>query len=184
MTEPELSPEDERSRSGGPRGSEEASDTVVRRAGLADTDVFLGLVDALADYERLPRPTADARQRLIRDGFGEATLFDPYIVEIEGRPVGYAITLSTYSSFLAQPTLFLEDLFVLPEARGRGVGRVIFRHLAREAVRRGCGRMEWVVLDWNELAIGFYERLGARRLTEWQTYRLTRPQLEEIAQSG
>ena len=167
-------------RAGGPA----ASDVLIRPAIGSDAEVFLSLVDALADYEHLPRPSADARARLIRDGFGEATLFTPYIIEVDGQAVGYAITVPTYSSFLALPTLYLEDLFILPSARGRGVGRTVFRFLAREAVRRGCGRMEWVVLDWNELAIGFYERLGARRLAEWLPYRLDRQQLEEIAESG
>jgi ABC-type dipeptide/oligopeptide/nickel transport system permease component len=96
--------------------------------------------------------------------------------------LGYAITFETYSSFLALPTLYLEDLFVIPEARGSGAGRAAFRHLAAEALRRGCGRMEWAVLDWNALAIGFYERLGAQRLSEWYTYRLTADQLRGIAE--
>ena len=146
-----------------------------------DVELFLGLVDALADYERLPRPTADARERLARDGFGERPLFSAWLARLDGRPVGYAITFFTYSSFLARPTLYLEDLFVLPDARGSGVGKKLFTFLAGEAVRRGCGRMEWVVLDWNQLAIDFYERRGARRMSEWYTYRLTREQLEALA---
>jgi GNAT superfamily N-acetyltransferase len=95
--------------------------------------------------------------------------------------VSYAIVLETYSSFLALPTLYLEDLFVVPDARRHGIGGAFFRFLAGAAVRRGCGRMEWVVLDWNELAIGFYDKLGARRMTEWYTYRLNAEQLQEIA---
>ena len=149
-----------------------------------DEDTFLGLVDALADYERLPRPTPEARERLTRDGFGENPLFHAYLARLDGKAVGYAITFFTYSSFLARPTLYLEDLFVLPEARGSGVGKALFTFLAGEAVRRGCGRMEWVVLDWNQLAIDFYERLGARRLTEWYTYRLAGEELERVAGRG
>ena len=156
----------------------------IRSVAPGDVDVFLGLVDALADYERLPRPTADARQRLARDGFGEKPLFHAYLAWLDGRAVGYAITLFTYSSFLARPTLYLEDLFVLPDARGSGVGKKLFTFLAGEAVRAGCGRMEWVVLDWNQLAIDFYERLGARRLTEWYTYRLAGDELEIVAGRG
>lgn len=152
----------------------------VRPAIAADAEVFLSLVDALADYEKLERPTPEARERLLRDGFGAAPRFRPYLAELEGRPVGYAITFETYSSFLALPTLYLEDVFVFPEARGRGVGRAFFRLLAAEALRRGCGRMEWTVLDWNQLAIDFYERLGARRMNEWYTYRLTTEQLREM----
>lgn len=154
---------------------------VVRRATREDAGALLGLVDALADYENLPRPTADARERLVADGFGAEPKFTAYIAELEGRTVGYAITFPTYSSFLARPTLFLEDIFVLPEARRAGVGSAFFQHLAREALRLGCGRMEWVVLDWNKVAIDFYERLGARRLTEWLPYRLTVAELQRIA---
>ena len=156
----------------------------IRGATGADLDVFLSLVDALADYERLDRPTAEARQRLARDGFGESPRFHAYLAEVDGKAVGYAITFFTYSSFLARPTLYLEDLFVLPDARRLGVGRALFTHLAREAVQRGCGRVEWVVLDWNRPAIDFYERLGARRLTEWYTYRLTGEALEAMADGG
>jgi GNAT superfamily N-acetyltransferase len=156
----------------------------VQPVAPGDEAVFLGLVDALADYERLPRPTPEARERLARDGFGEDPLFRAYLARLDGQPVGYAITFFTYSSFLARPTLYLEDLFVLPEVRRSGVGKALFTFLAGEAVRRGCGRMEWVVLDWNQLAIDFYERLGARRLTEWYTYRLAGEELEAVAGRG
>jgi GNAT superfamily N-acetyltransferase len=155
---------------------------IVRAAGPSDVDAFLELVDALADYEELERPTPEARERLRRDGLGAGPRrFLAYLAEVDGRPVGYAIAFHTYSSFLALPTFYLEDLFVVPEARSRGVGRALFRFLAGEAVRAGCGRMEWAVLDWNRLAIDFYERLGARHLAEWHTYRLTREQLDLVA---
>ncbi|HEX7242237.1 MAG TPA: GNAT family N-acetyltransferase [Longimicrobiaceae bacterium] len=155
---------------------------VVRPASRGDAEVFLALVDALADYEKLDRPTPEARERLLADAFGDRPRIGVHLLELEGRAVGYTITLETYSSFLALPTLYLEDLFVLPEARKRGAGRAAFRFLAGEAVRRGCGRMEWQVLDWNQLAIDFYDRLGARRMTEWYTYRLTAEQLREAAE--
>jgi GNAT superfamily N-acetyltransferase len=157
-------------------------DTVsIRPATQADGDTWLSLVDALADYEKLARPTPDARGRLLNDAFGpEPHRIQVYIAEVNGKAVAYAITCETYSSFLALPTLFLEDLFVVPNARRLGVGRAIFRYLAGEAVRRGCGRMEWVVLDWNQLAIDFYDKLGARHLEEWYTYRLTAEQLAEM----
>jgi GNAT superfamily N-acetyltransferase len=156
----------------------------VRPAVPADAETFLSLVDALADYEKLDRPTPEARERLIRDGFGESPRFQAYIAELDGRAVGYAITFETYSSFLALPTLYLEDVFVLPEARRQGVAGAVFRRLASEAMDRGCGRMEWAVLDWNRLAIGFYEKMGARRLSDWYTYRLTGDQLRDIAAGG
>ena len=153
----------------------------IRPATRADGETFLSLVDALADYEKLDRPTPEARQRLLNDAFGERPRISVFLGETDGRAVAYAIVLETYSSFLALPTLYLEDLFVLPDERRGGIGRAMFRHLADEALRRGCGRMEWVVLDWNRLAIDFYEKLGARRLTEWYTYRLTTEQLRDIA---
>lgn len=156
----------------------------IRPATAEDAGILFDLLDALADYEKLPRPDRQARERLRRDGFGEHPLFRAYLGEIDGEPVAYAITYRTYSSFLALPTLFLEDLFVLPDARGRGVGGALFRHLVAEAVREGCGRMEWVVLDWNRAAIEFYERLGGRRLTEWYTYRLTREKMIELTDAS
>jgi GNAT superfamily N-acetyltransferase len=154
----------------------------VRAATPADADTWLALVDALADYEKLARPSPDARQRLQNDAFGPApNRIRVYMAEVDGKPVAYAITCETYSSFLALPTLFLEDIFVLPEARREGVGSAMFRHLAGEAVLRGCGRMEWMVLDWNQLAIDFYEKIGAHRMQEWYTYRLTADQLAAFA---
>jgi GNAT superfamily N-acetyltransferase len=157
------------------------SGIVVREAVPADAEGLLTLIDALADYEKLERPTAEARIRLVRDGFTEPRRFTGYIAEIGSEPVGYAITFPTYSSFLALPTLHLEDLFVLPTARSRGVGRAILRHLARRALEEGCGRIDWVVLNWNQLAIDFYEGLGAERLGEWHSYRLSGSRLEELA---
>jgi GNAT superfamily N-acetyltransferase len=152
----------------------------VRRATSRDGQVLLDLVDALADYERLPRPDPAARERLLRDAF-ERQWFDAYLVELAGRAIGYAIAFETYSSFLARPTLFLEDVFVLPEHRRAGVGSVVMRFLAGEALRRDCGRMEWMVLTWNEPALRFYDKLGATRLADWTAYRLTREELERFA---
>jgi GNAT superfamily N-acetyltransferase len=153
----------------------------IRPATADDAGALLALVDALADYEKLERPSAEARRRLVRDGFGVEPRFEAHLAELGGRAVGYAITFLTYSSFLALPTLYLEDLFVLPEARRQGAGRALFAFLAREALDRGCGRMEWAVLDWNQLAIDFYERLGARRMSEWRSYRLTADELRKVA---
>ena len=145
---------------------------IVRRAVPTDITAVLSLVDALADYEHLPRPTPDARERLERDLFGPKPKLDCWLVFLDGYPVGYAFALETYSSFLALPTMYLEDLFVIPEYRSRKAGLALFKAVEEEARKRGCGRMEWSVLNWNELAIGFYERLGAKRLNEWSSYRL------------
>ncbi len=138
------------------------------------------LVDALADYEKLQRPNAEAKKRLIRDMFGERRRIEAYLGEYEEKPVGYAFVFETYSSFLALPTLYLEDLFVLPDYRSKKVGYALFTAMVREAYQRGCGRMEWTVLDWNRLAINFYQRLGATHMKEWQLYRLLRPDMERI----
>jgi GNAT superfamily N-acetyltransferase len=156
----------------------------IRPATEADGAAWLELVDGLADYEKLARPTAEARERLLADAFGPRPRIQVYLAELYGAAAGYAITFESYSSFLALPTLFLEDLFVLPDARKHGVGRRMFRFLAGEAVRRGCGRMEWVVLDWNQLAIDFYDRLGATHMKEWYLYRLTGDQLREIVDAS
>jgi GNAT superfamily N-acetyltransferase len=153
----------------------------VRRAGLDDAPLFLELVCALADYERLDPPDEAAQRRLLQDGFGPQPRFEVYLAELEAEAVGYAIVLETYSSFLAQPTLYLEDLFIRPEARRQGAGTTLLRFLAAEAVRRGCGRMEWIVLDWNELAQGLYRKLGAEMLEEWRFCRLSGAALSRLA---
>lgn len=146
----------------------------VRRAERADAETLMRLIRALAEFEELPPPAPDAEQRLVEDGWPESgnPRFHAWIAEADGTTAAYAITFFTYSSFLAHPTLYLEDLFVLPEFRRAGVATKMMSRLHDEAVETGCGRMEWVVLDWNENAQRFYEGLGAKRLHEWQTYRL------------
>jgi len=154
----------------------------VRTARGEDAPRVLELVDALADYERLPRPDAGARERLRRDGFGPTPRFDLLVGEHDGVLVGYALFFETYSAVLARPTLDLEDLFVHPDHRKCGLGLGLFRAVASEAVRRECGRMEWAVLTWTRLAIEFYERLGAIALEDWRTFRLTGEALGAVAQ--
>lgn len=136
-------------------------------------DDFIDLVRALAEYERLDPPSADAIERLHNDAFGPTPRFEAFLGMLDGRPVGYAITLQTYSSFLAKPTQYLEDLFVLESARTHGVGGRLFDHVLALARARGCGRMEWQVLDWNMLARDFYARRGADVMQDWLTYRIT-----------
>lgn len=154
----------------------------VRPMTSSDLPAFLGLVDSLADYERLRRPDAQARERLARDVLADPPRFSCLLAERAGRIVGYAAFFETYSTFLAQPTLYLEDIFVLEEERSRGLGRAFMVELAREAVRRGCGRIEWQVLTWNRPAIAFYERLEAKRLEAWHTYRLTQEEFARLAE--
>jgi GNAT superfamily N-acetyltransferase len=148
---------------------------IVRKATSSDEPAILALVDALADYEKLARPTPQARSRLMRDMFGPRPRIDCFLAFMDGYPVGYAIVLETYSSFLALPTLYLEDLFILDEYRKRGVGKALFDTVVNEGKRRGCGRLEWTVLDWNQLAIDFYQRMGATHQPEWQLYRISFP---------
>src|SRR5215212_654110 len=159
------------------------SDVIVRPATPDDGPVIRGLVVALADFERLPPPDEAAHARLLADAFGPRQRVEIFLAEVAGQVVGYAFVFETYSSFLALPTLYLEDLFVLPAYRGRKAGYALFLHCVREAVRRGCGRMEWAVLAWNTHAITFYQRLGARHLDDWHLYRLDQAALARLTSS-
>lgn len=154
--------------------------TEVRRARPDEAPVLLQLILGLAEYEKLDPPDEAAQQRLVRDIFGETPRLEAWLAFVDGAAAGYALVLETYSSFLALPTLYLEDIFVKPEFRGCGAGKALFLRMVEEAERRGCGRMEWVVLDWNQPALDFYERFGAQRLNEWIAMRLTRADLERI----
>jgi GNAT superfamily N-acetyltransferase len=154
----------------------------LRRAERTDAETVIGLIIALAEFENLPPPDEEAQARLIEHGFGDSPKFEVMLAEVEGasRPVGYALLLQTYSTFLAKPSLYLEDIFVLPEFRKRGIGMALLRHCIRTAYERGCGRMEWTCLDWNKNAQAMYEGLGARRMREWYLYRLTRDAMEKL----
>lgn len=144
----------------------------IRPVRKSDGKAFLSLIDALADYEKLKRPSRAARGRLLKDGFGKRKRFGSLLAFVGKQPVGYAIFFETYSSFLARPTLYLEDIFVLPEFRKKKIGLKLFRTCLAEAKRRRCGRMEWMVLDWNINAIRFYRKLGASYMKAWHLYRL------------
>ncbi len=145
---------------------------LVRKLQPTDVPRLLDLIDGLADYEKLARPDAAARQRLAADATAEPPRFSTLLAETGGQLVGYAIYFFTYSTFRARPTLYLEDVFVVPERRGQGAGIALFGACAREAVAQGCARMEWQVLAWNAPSIQFYERLGARRQADWLPFRL------------
>ena len=156
----------------------------IRRASREDFPILVELITALAHYEKLDPPDAGAQQRLLNDGWCDQPRFEAWIATQGAEPAGYAIVFETYSTFLAQPTLYLEDIFVLPDRRSSGVGYALFKRLAKEAVDRGCGRMEWACLDWNELGLRFYDRLGARGLNDWKYFRLVRHELERLADPG
>jgi GNAT superfamily N-acetyltransferase len=154
---------------------------VIRRGTERDVPVILKLIRGLAEYERLAHEVEATTARVRAHGFGPRRYFETIICRRGGTPVGFALYFFTYSTFLARPTLYLEDLFVLPEERGTGAGKALLRALARIAVRRGCGRLEWAVLDWNRPAIGFYKRLGAKLRRQWILTRLTGAPLRRLA---
>ncbi|HEV8438363.1 MAG TPA: GNAT family N-acetyltransferase [Methylomirabilota bacterium] len=155
----------------------------ITRGTSRDAPAILGLIRGLAEYERLAHEAKATIGQIRRHGFGRRPYFETLICRRDGRTVGFALYFFTYSTFVARPSLYLEDLFVLPEERGDGAGQALLRALARIAVKRGCGRMEWAVLDWNKPAIGFYERLGAKLHKEWILTRLTGAALERLARA-
>ena len=146
--------------------------TAIRRATKKDGKQLLTLVNALADYEKLKRPTRAACARLLRDTFGKRKRIDVFLAFAGKQAVGYAIFFETYSSFLALPTLYLEDIFVLKEFRKQKIGYKLFQRVLAETKHRRCGRMEWMVLDWNKLALDFYKKLGAQQMKSWLLHRI------------
>jgi GNAT superfamily N-acetyltransferase len=152
----------------------------VRKGTAADGETLADLICALAEYEKLPRPDKQARERLKRDAFGNQPRFETWFAEVNGKSVGYAITFYTYSTFLALPSLYLEDIFVLPEYRSQKIGKALFVHCVKLALQENCGRMEWQVLHWNTPALEFYRSIGATRLEGWQPYRMVRGDLEQV----
>ncbi len=147
----------------------------VRRATPADGPAYIALVRALAAFEKLPPPDDAAAARLVADAFGDHPRYELWIAELDGAVAAYAVTFATYSTFRGKPSLFLEDLFVHPDHRRRGVARAVLARLRGEAEARGCGRFEWFVLDWNEDAQTLYASVGAAPLKEWQLWRVDLP---------
>jgi len=145
---------------------------VIRTAEPADVPVIADLIRGLARYEKLEDGVSLTEELLAKNLFGPRRYAETLLAEEDGTPVGFALFFHNFSTFLALPGIYLEDLFVVPEQRGRGIGRALLKRLAKIAVERGCGRLEWSVLDWNRDAIGFYERLGAMPNSEWTVYRL------------
>jgi GNAT superfamily N-acetyltransferase len=154
---------------------------LIRPATPADLPLILGFIRGLATYENLLHEVEATEEKLRTTLFGPRPAAECVLAFADGAPAGFAIFFTNYSTFLARPGLYLEDLFVNPEARGRGIGKALLLHLAALANQRGCGRMEWSVLDWNQPAIDFYESLGAQRKTEWTICRLTGPALARYA---
>lgn len=153
----------------------------IRAAAPADVPVLLELIRGLADYERAADSVVATEGDLSRSLFGPEACASAVLATLDEEPVGFALWFVNFSTWLARPGLYLEDLFVRPDARGRGVGRALLRALAQLATQRDYGRMDWAVLNWNTPAIGFYRRLGAQELTDWRSYRLTGPALAAVA---
>jgi GNAT superfamily N-acetyltransferase len=150
----------------------------------SDVPLLLRLIKALAEYEKLGHDVVATEAGLREALFGARRYAEAVIGEMEGEPVGFALFFHNFSTFRGAPGLYLEDLFVDPSWRGRGFGRRLLAHLAAIAVARGCHRMEWSVLDWNESAIAFYRRAGANLLDDWRIFRLTGDALRAVAEGG
>ena len=157
---------------------------VLRSATRADVPVILELIRGLAEYERLAHECVATEAALMETLFGAKPQAEVVLAFADERPAGFALFFSNYSTFLARHGIYLEDLFVFPEFRGRGIGKRLLQHLAALAVERKCGRLEWSVLDWNKDAIRFYESLGAKAMDEWTVYRVTGDALRTLASSN
>lgn len=154
----------------------------IRAATVADVPQLHDLICELAEYEKL-RDSVTATHEHLRDAlFGPRPCAEAVLAEVEEQAVGFAVFMPNYSTFLGSRGLYLEDLYVKPQIRGRGIGRALLSFVARSAINRGCGKMEWAALDWNETAIRFYENLGARRMSEWRLFRLMGDALTRVAQ--
>lgn len=164
-----------------PMATDSSARLRLRPATPADVPVIRGLIEGLAEYEKL-RHECHATDALLHDAlFGARPHAEVVLAEWDGQVAGFALFFHNFSTFLARPGIYLEDLFVRPEQRGHGIGKALLMHLAHVAVQRGCGRLEWSVLDWNVNAIGFYEKLGARAQDEWTVYRVTGDALTHLA---
>ena len=153
----------------------------IRPATVADVPIILQLIRDLATYERAPNEVAATEEQLIEVLFGEKPAAEVLLLFERDTPVGFAVFFHNFSTWLGRPGLYLEDLFVKPEHRGKGYGRALLVKLAEIARDRGCGRMEWAVLNWNEPAINFYRKLGAKPMHEWTVFRLTPSDIAALA---
>ncbi len=154
----------------------------IRQAGEKDIALILEFIRELARYEKLEDEVTATEELLKQNLFGKRRHAEVIIGEYHSEAVAFALYFHNFSTFLAKPGIYLEDLYVRESVRGKGIGKTMLTYLARLAVRRGCGRVEWWVLDWNSPAIDFYERLGATAMDEWTVYRLSGEKLEELAQ--
>jgi GNAT superfamily N-acetyltransferase len=156
----------------------------IRAAQPGDVGTILKLIRGLAEYEHEPQAAQATEEDLLRDGFSAEPKFHCVLAEWEGSAVGFALYFYNYSTWKGRPGIFLEDIFVWPEHRGKGIGKALLLHVARTAVEANCGRYEWLVLDWNTPAIEFYESLGAKRMKQWLPMRVEGNALLELAKKS
>lgn len=156
---------------------------IIRKAERAAVPLILELIRALAEYEKLLHECHATEDALAEHLFGARPYAEALIAETDGKPAGFALYFHNYSTFLAKPGIYLEDLFVRPEQRGKGIGKALLVRLAQLAVERDCGRLEWAVLNWNEPAIRFYKSLGAKPMDEWTVNRVTGAALDTLARA-
>ena len=153
----------------------------IRSATESDVPLILQFIRDLAVYEKLEHKVIATEETVRRTLFGSPRFAEVVFAVVDGKEVGFALFFHNYSTFLGQPGIYLEDLFVKPESRGRGIGKALLGHLAKLAKERGCGRVEWAVLDWNTPSINFYKSIGAVPLSDWIVFRLTGDALEKLA---
>jgi GNAT superfamily N-acetyltransferase len=162
---------------------ETTSNLQIRHANADDVALILRLIRELAEYERAPNDAVATEPQLRDVLFGDQPAAEVLLAFADGAPIGFAVYFFNFSTWLGRPGLYLEDLFVKPEVRGKGYGRALLTRLAGIALERGCGRMEWAVLDWNEPAIQFYKKLGAKPMDDWTVFRLTSDGIAALAET-
>jgi GNAT superfamily N-acetyltransferase len=158
----------------------DSADAQIRPAEPADVELLFGLIVELATYEKAPEQVHGSPELLRRSLF-EQKVVEGLVVEVGGEPVGYAFFFTTFSTWECRPGIWLEDVFVRPEHRRGGIGHAVLAHIARIAVERECARLDWCALDWNQPALGFYDKLGATRLDDWLMLRLDGERLQQLA---
>ena len=162
----------------------EENSLIIREACREDVSAIMALIEALAAYEKLSNAVTGNAEALERHLFGDTPFAEVVVAEWEGKIIGFALFFTNYSTFLTQPGIYLEDLFVLSDYRGKGVGHALLSYVAKIAVAREAGRLEWSVLDWNQSAIGFYEKIGADVLPDWRICRVTGGAIAQLAAKG
>ncbi|XQF94386.1 N-acetyltransferase family protein (plasmid) [Pseudoalteromonas espejiana] len=157
------------------------NNVIIRDANISDAQTILQFITELAIYEKEPDAVKTDEQAIIKTLFSEGARAHSIICLENDKPIGFAVYFYNYSTWLGKNGLYLEDLYVSPDSRGKGAGKLIMKHLANKAITNDCGRFEWVVLDWNKPAIDFYDSIGAKAQNEWIIYRLTGQQLHDFA---